>query len=82
MESQGVGEEAAAPLVVVTEEVGSCSTSEKRQPKNHARDVHILSFAFLFVFSAYGAAQNLESTVNTVSFCFSFSIPIILLIYA
>ncbi|XP_008788091.1 UNC93-like protein 3 [Phoenix dactylifera] len=65
MESEGVGEEAAAPLVVVTEEVGSCSSSEKRQPKNYARDVHILSFAFLFVFSAYGAAQNLESTVNT-----------------
>ncbi|KAJ8636877.1 hypothetical protein MRB53_011144 [Persea americana] len=34
-------------------------------PKNHARDVHVLSFAFLFVFLAYGAAQNLESTVNT-----------------
>ncbi|XP_058109775.1 UNC93-like protein 3 isoform X2 [Magnolia sinica] len=32
---------------------------------NHARDAHILSFAFLFIFSAYGAAQNLESTVNT-----------------
>lgn len=65
MESQRVGEEAAAPLVVVTGEVGSCSCSEKRQPKNHTRDVHILSFAFLFIFSAYGAAQNLESTVNT-----------------
>lgn len=36
-------------------------------PKNHARDVHVLSFAFLFIFLAYGAAQNLESTVNTVS---------------
>lgn len=35
-------------------------------PKNHARDVHILSCAFLFIFLAYGAAQNLESTVNTV----------------
>ncbi|RWR76803.1 UNC93-like protein 3 isoform X2 [Cinnamomum micranthum f. kanehirae] len=34
-------------------------------PKNHARDVHVLSFAFLFIFLAYGAAQNLESTVNT-----------------
>ncbi|XP_010922380.1 UNC93-like protein 3 isoform X2 [Elaeis guineensis] len=65
MESQGLGDEAAAPLVVVTGEVGSCSSSEKRKPKNHARDVHFLSFAFLFVFSAYGAAQNLESTVNT-----------------
>uniref|UniRef100_A0A5B7AEU8 Putative UNC93-like protein 3 n=1 Tax=Davidia involucrata TaxID=16924 RepID=A0A5B7AEU8_DAVIN len=32
--------------------------------KNHARDVHILSSAFLLIFSAYGAAQNLETTVN------------------
>lgn len=36
----------------------------------HARDVHVLSFAFLLIFLAYGAAQNLESTVNTVSFFF------------
>jgi hypothetical protein len=35
--------------------------------RNHTRDLHILSLAFLFVFSAYGAAQNLESTVNKVS---------------
>ncbi|KAB1224042.1 UNC93-like protein 3 [Morella rubra] len=33
--------------------------------KNHARDVHILSSAFLLIFLAYGAAQNLESTINT-----------------
>lgn len=33
---------------------------------NHTRDVYILSFAFLFIFLAYGAAQNLQSTVNTV----------------
>ncbi|CAH9116133.1 unnamed protein product [Cuscuta europaea] len=33
---------------------------------NHrARDVHILSCAFLLIFLAYGAAQNLESTINT-----------------
>jgi len=31
-----------------------------------ARDVHLLSSAFLFVFLAYHAAQNLQSTVNTV----------------
>ncbi|KAL9242497.1 hypothetical protein vseg_016489 [Gypsophila vaccaria] len=30
----------------------------------HTRDVHVLSFSFLLVFSAYGAVQNLESTVN------------------
>ena len=47
--------------------------------KNHARDVHILSSAFLLVFLAYGAVQNLESTLNTVSlvsvlrFCIFFS---------
>lgn len=35
--------------------------------QNHARDVHILSFAFLFVFLAYGASQNLQSTLNAVS---------------
>jgi hypothetical protein len=34
--------------------------------RSHAADVHILSAAFLFVFSAYCAAQNLQSTVNTV----------------
>lgn len=56
------GGDEAAPLVV--EE--ACSSSVARPVKNHARDVHILSLAFLFVFSAYGAAQNLESTVNTV----------------
>ncbi|KAF7818516.1 UNC93-like protein 3 [Senna tora] len=34
-------------------------------PKNHTRDVHILSVAFLSIFLAYGAAQNLQSTLNT-----------------
>ncbi|XP_052170827.1 UNC93-like protein 3 isoform X2 [Diospyros lotus] len=34
-------------------------------PKNHTRDLHILSWAFLLIFLAYGAAQNLESTINT-----------------
>lgn len=35
---------------------------------SHTRDVHILSCAFLLIFLAYGAAQNLETSVNTVSF--------------
>lgn len=35
--------------------------------QNHTKDVHILSSAFLLIFLAYGAAQNLQSTVNTVS---------------
>lgn len=34
-------------------------------PKGHARDIHLLSFAFFLVFLAYGAVQNLESTLNT-----------------
>ncbi|KAI4341825.1 hypothetical protein MLD38_026503 [Melastoma candidum] len=34
-------------------------------PRNHSRDVHILSCGFLLVFSAYGAAQNLQSTLNS-----------------
>ncbi|XP_020680415.1 UNC93-like protein 3 [Dendrobium catenatum] len=60
MDPEDNGEE-VAPLVVVVDD----SSSEIRRPKNHARDAHILSFAFLFIFSAYGAAQNLQSTVNT-----------------
>ncbi|KAJ4704708.1 UNC93-like protein 3 [Melia azedarach] len=38
---------------------------EIRTPKDYTRDVHILSCAFLLIFLAYGAAQNLETTVNT-----------------
>lgn len=34
-------------------------------PMNHTRDVHILSCAFLLIFLAFGAAQNLQSTINT-----------------
>ncbi|KAL6847365.1 hypothetical protein ACP4OV_023218 [Aristida adscensionis] len=33
--------------------------------QSHAADAHVLSAAFLFVFSAYSALQNLESSVNT-----------------
>lgn len=35
-------------------------------PLNHLKDVHVLSWAFLLVFLAYGAVQNLQSTINTV----------------
>lgn len=45
------------PLVVDISEIGT--------PKNRTRDVHVLSCAFLLVFLAYGAAQNLETTVNS-----------------
>lgn len=40
------------------------NSSSAKTPRSHSRDVHILSLAFLLVFSAYGAVQNLESTVN------------------
>ncbi|OMO66191.1 hypothetical protein CCACVL1_21270 [Corchorus capsularis] len=39
--------------------------SRGETPKSRTRDVHILSSAFLLVFLAYGAAQNLETTVNS-----------------
>jgi hypothetical protein len=34
--------------------------------RRHAADVHLLSAAFFFVFSAYLPTQNLQSTLNTV----------------
>lgn len=40
--------------------------------KSHTRDVHILSCAFLLIFLAFGATQNLESTLITVSWVFHF----------
>lgn len=45
--------------------VAAADSSPVEKGKSHSRDVHILSSAFLLVFLAYGAAQNLESTVNT-----------------
>ncbi|XP_059647012.1 UNC93-like protein 3 [Cornus florida] len=47
-----------APLVVEP-------SQSQTLKENHPRDVHLLSWAFLLIFLAYGAAQNLESTVNT-----------------
>ncbi|KAI6694939.1 hypothetical protein NL676_022649 [Syzygium grande] len=57
------------------EEALLCSAGRRRGPplrppaasplRGHAHDVHILRCGFLLIFSAYGAAQNLESTVNT-----------------
>lgn len=42
--------------------------AEEHQPLNHKRDVYLLCWAFLLIFLAYGAVQNLESTMNTVNF--------------
>ncbi|KAJ0983970.1 hypothetical protein J5N97_002326 [Dioscorea zingiberensis] len=55
--------EETAPLVAEDEELGL--PSEVKPIKKHARDVHVLCVAFLFIFSAYQGAQNLESSVNT-----------------
>ncbi|XP_039059443.1 UNC93-like protein 3 isoform X2 [Hibiscus syriacus] len=56
IELMGTHQEEEAPLVA--------DVSEIETPKNRTRDVHILSCAFLLVFLAYGAAQNLQTTVN------------------
>lgn len=39
--------------------------SSDLRPRNHLKDLHILSFSFLFVFLAYSATQNLESSLNS-----------------
>lgn len=56
-----VNRDEEAPLVA--------GKSSSQAPMKHTRDVHILSCGFLLIFLAYGAAQNLESSVNTVSLC-------------
>ncbi|CAD6269800.1 unnamed protein product [Miscanthus lutarioriparius] len=53
--------EEAAPLLVPGPGARHASASATAA----SRDVHLLSSAFLFVFLAYHAAQNLQSTVNT-----------------
>ncbi|KAF9679905.1 hypothetical protein SADUNF_Sadunf06G0064100 [Salix dunnii] len=45
--------------------VGAASVDNSETLRNHTKDVHILSSAFLLIFLAYGAAQNLETTLNT-----------------
>ncbi|KAK1298634.1 UNC93-like protein 3 [Acorus calamus] len=51
--------------LLVSSDAEEASPEPAKKGSFHARDVHVLSFAFLFIFSAYGAAQNLQSTVNT-----------------
>ncbi|KAM3272651.1 hypothetical protein ACQJBY_042642 [Aegilops geniculata] len=53
-------DEEAAPLVSAAGDgrLGAGTASQ-------TRDLHLLSLAFFFVFLAYHAAQNLQSTVNT-----------------
>lgn len=50
-----------APLVLVSGE-----NRKGRPGKSYTRDVHILSISFLLIFLAFGAAQNLETTINKV----------------
>ncbi|CAJ1866119.1 unnamed protein product [Sphenostylis stenocarpa] len=45
--------------------VADNSPLEAVKGRSHTRDIHILSLAFLLVFLAFGAAQNLQSTLNT-----------------
>jgi hypothetical protein len=54
-------EEQAAAAVPLLE------AASPTRSRSHAGDVHILSAAFLFVFSAYLPTQNLQSTLNDVS---------------
>ncbi|KAF8069340.1 hypothetical protein N665_1141s0001 [Sinapis alba] len=49
-----------APFLLVT---GS-EDGKVRTGKSYTRDVHILSLSFLLIFLAFGAAQNLETTIN------------------
>ena len=58
-----IGGEEVDPLVV---SIDNRSRLEASPSKKHATNVHILSLGFLFIFFAYGATQNLESTLNTV----------------
>ncbi|KAG8049012.1 hypothetical protein GUJ93_ZPchr0009g1884 [Zizania palustris] len=54
-------EEEAAPLV----SGGRGASAAAGSAPSETRDLHLLSSAFFFVFLAYHAAQNLQSTVNT-----------------
>lgn len=67
MDSADSRRDEEAPLVVAASaEASPAAAAAAPSPRgSHVRDVHILSCGFLLIFSAYGAAQNLESTVNT-----------------
>lgn len=54
-----------APAIPSDEETPLVTDSNDSTPRNHTRDIHILSIAFLLVFLSFGAAQNLQSTLNT-----------------
>ncbi|WJX79169.1 hypothetical protein P8452_62315 [Trifolium repens] len=60
--------EKSEPLIILDNQETPIVVKESQlqlQPtENHTRDVHILSLAFLLIFLAFGATQNLESTLN------------------
>ncbi|KAK2364001.1 UNC93 protein [Trifolium repens] len=61
--------EKSEPLIILDNQETPIVVKESQlqlQPtENHTREVHILSLAFLLIFLAFGATQNLESTLNT-----------------
>ncbi|XP_057778933.1 UNC93-like protein 3 [Salvia miltiorrhiza] len=51
--------------MAIDEESPLVAEERPPQPLNHRRDVYLLCWAFLLIFLAYGAVQNLESTMNS-----------------
>ncbi|KAK1321366.1 hypothetical protein QJS10_CPA03g01539 [Acorus calamus] len=45
--------------------VSAVAEAPPEKKRFHACDVHVLSLAFLFIFSAYNAVQNVKRTINT-----------------
>lgn len=55
-----------SPEVGMDEESAPLVVDQKPSPAtNYSRDINVLSLAFLLIFLAFGAAQNLQTTVNT-----------------
>ncbi|KAM7263246.1 hypothetical protein ACFE04_000929 [Oxalis oulophora] len=48
------------------EEEALLIVDNKNNNNNNSRDIHILSISFVLIFLSFGAAQNLETTLNTV----------------
>lgn len=52
-----------------------------RAGKSYTRDVHMLSISFLLIFLAFGAAQNLETTINKVALHLQFFLVLLLFFF-
>lgn len=58
--------EDSVPLLLESSSVdGNLPEFPPKTSSRHLRDLHILSFTFLFIFTAYTATQNLESSLNS-----------------